>query len=88
MNLEINDRAIGFLVLLSFLLVLCFLNTILTHSRPPGASSEGDFFIEVSGDVKSPGVYRFDCPPDIMNLMDKAEGLNPDMARPQFQPGK
>ena len=83
MNLEINDRVTGFLVLLSFLLVLCFLNTILTHSRPPGASSEGDFFIEVSGDVKSPGVYRFDCPPDIMNLMDKAGGLNPDMARPQ-----
>lgn len=83
MNLEINDRAIGFLVLLSFLLVLCFLNTILTHSRPPGASSEGDFFIEVSGDVESPGVYRFDYPPNIMNLMDKAGALNLDMARPQ-----
>ena len=83
MNLEINDRATGFLVLLSFLLVLYFLNTILTHSRPSGASGEGDFFIEVAGDVESPGVYRFDYPPDIMDLMDKAGALNFDMARPQ-----
>jgi competence protein ComEA len=80
MNLEINDRATGFLVLLSFLLVLYSLNTILTHSRPPGASAEGDFFIEVEGDVEFPGVYKFDHPPDIMDLMDKAGALNLDVA--------
>ena len=83
MKLEINDRATGFLVLLSFLLVLCFLNTTLSHSRPPGASGEGDFFIEVSGDVESPGVYRFDHPPDIPDLINKAGVLNLDMARPR-----
>jgi competence protein ComEA len=84
MNLEINDRATGFLVLLSILLVLYSLNTIPVHSGPSGASGEGDFFIEVAGDVESPGVYRFDHPPDIMDLMDKAGGaLNLDMAQPQ-----
>ena len=83
MNPEINDRATGFLVLLSFLLVLYFLHTTLTHSKPPGASSEGDFFIEVAGDLKFPGVYRFDYPPDIMELMDKAGVLNLDVARSQ-----
>jgi competence protein ComEA len=83
MNLEINDRATGFLVLLSFLLVLYFLNTILTHSEPSGDSGKGDFFIEVTGDVESPGVYRFDHPPDVMDLMDKAGALNLDMALPQ-----
>jgi competence protein ComEA len=83
MKLEIDDRATGFLVLLSFLLVLYSLNTILAHSRPPGASGEGDFFIEVSGDVESPGVYRFDYPPDIMDLMDRAGAMNLDMAHPK-----
>ena len=83
MNLEINDRTTGFLVLLSFLLVLYYLNTILTHSRPSRASSKGDFFIEVAGDVKFPGVYRFDYPPDIIDLMDKAGALNVNMASPQ-----
>ena len=83
MNLEINDRTTGFLVLLSFLLVLYFLNTILTHSGPSGASGKGDFFIEVAGDVESPGVYRFDHPPDIMDIMDKAGALNLERVRPQ-----
>lgn len=83
MNLEINDRATGFLVLLSILLVLYSLNTIIAHSRPSAASGEGDFFIEVAGDVESPGVYRFDYPPDIVDLMDKAGALNLDMARAQ-----
>ncbi|MBN1831827.1 MAG: helix-hairpin-helix domain-containing protein [Deltaproteobacteria bacterium] len=83
MNLEINDRTTGFLVLLSFLLILYYLNTTLTHSRPPRASSKGDFFIEVAGDVESPGVYRFDYPPDIMELMKKAGVPNVDMASPQ-----
>lgn len=83
MNLKIKNRATGFLVLLSFLLVLYFLHTTFTHSRPPGAFSEGDFFIEVSGDVKFPGVYRFDYPPDIIELVDKAGALNSDMARPE-----
>ena len=77
MNLEINDRAAGFLVLLSFLLVLYLLNTVLTYSRPPGISGEGDFFIEVSGDVKFPGVYRFDSPPDFPDLLNKAGAPNP-----------
>jgi competence protein ComEA len=83
MNLEINDRATGFLILLSSLLVLYSLNNILTHSGPSGAFGEGGFFIEVAGDVESPGVYRFDYPPDIMDLMDKAGVLNLDMVRPQ-----
>ena len=83
MSLEINDRTTGFLNLLSFLLILYFLNTIPTHSRLPGASGEGDFFIEVSGDVESPGVYRFDYPPDIMDLMDRAGALNLDMTHCQ-----
>ena len=83
MNLEISDRTTGFLVLLSFLLVLYFLNTILTHSVPTGASGEGDFFVEVAGDVEYPGVYRFDYPPHIKDLMDKAGALNLDMTHSQ-----
>ena len=84
MNLEINDRATGFLVLLSFLLFLYFLNTLLTHSRPSRSFGEGDFFVEVAGDVESPGVYRFEYPPDIMDLMDKAGALNLDTAPSQI----
>ncbi len=83
MNLEINDRITGFLVLLSFLLVLYSLNTILTHSRPSRTFSKGDFFIELAGDVEFPGVYMFDYPPDIMDLMDKAGALNLAMAQSQ-----
>jgi len=82
-NLEINDRATGFLVLLSFLLVLYSLNTIPTHSESAGASGGGDFFVEIAGDVESPGVYRFDHPPRIMDLMDKAGALILDMTHSQ-----
>ena len=83
MNLEMNDRTTGFLVLLTFLLVLYFLNTILTHSRPSRASGEGNVFVEIAGDVEFPGVYRFDYPPDIVDLMDKAGVLNLDKTYPK-----
>ena len=33
--------------------------------------------------MESPGVYRFEYPPDIMDLMDKAGALNLDMSHPQ-----
>ena len=82
-NLEINDRATGFLVLLSFLFIPYILNAVITPARPTEASGEGDFFVEVIGDVKSPGVYRFDHPPRIMDLMDKAGALILDMTHSQ-----
>ena len=37
--------------------------------------SDDKVFVQVSGDVRSPGVYGFDHPPSLRELVDHADGL-------------
>jgi competence protein ComEA len=86
MKLEINDRTTGFLILLAFLLALNSLKPALIDSGPPRSSDEGNLFIRVCGDVKSPGIYGFGRPPDFIGLVDRAGGLSSGDLHPQGAP--
>ena len=79
MNLEINDRTTGFLFLLLALLVCYSLKPAHIHSGPHRSTGEGDLFIQVTGDVRFPGVYRFTQQPNLTDLIDRAGGLNSDI---------
>lgn len=83
MNLETNHRATGFLVLLLTLLTLHSLKPTLTNSRPHRFTGEGDLFIQVAGDVRFPGVYRFSHQPNLIHLIDRAGGLSSDVVLPE-----
>ena len=71
------SAGIGTLLLLFFLITMNFLkgSSILPDSE---RRLSGDkVFVQVSGDIRFPGVYRFDGPPSIRELVDRARGLIP-----------
>jgi competence ComEA-like helix-hairpin-helix protein len=72
---RIHDGARGLLLLL---LLLIGMNVLV--SRPITGDHEetlymGENFVEVSGDIRHPGVYPFDRPPALKELLDRAGGL-------------
>ena len=83
MNPRINHRTTGYLLLLLTLLFLHFLKSALMPSMPSGSADEGQLFIQVEGDVKSPAVYAFNTPPNLAQLIDRAGGLSYDRPLPE-----
>lgn len=83
MNPRINHRTTGYPLLLLTLLFLHFLKPALMPSIPSGSVDEGQLFIQVEGDVKSPAVYAFNTPPNLAQLIDKAGGLSYDKVLPE-----
>ena len=69
---------IGVLFLLFFLIAMNFLKG--SNSLPDSERRlSGDkVFAQVSGDIRFPGVYRFDGPPSLRELVDRAKGLIPE----------
>jgi len=71
------SAGIGVLLLLFFLIAMNFLKG---SSIPPDSEKRlsGDkVFAQVSGDIRFPGVYGFDGPPSLRELVDRAKGLIP-----------
>ncbi|MGD8984678.1 MAG: helix-hairpin-helix domain-containing protein [Desulfobacteraceae bacterium] len=86
MNPRINHGRIGYLLLLLTLLVIHFLKPALMPSMPSGSADEGQLFIQIGGDVKSPAVYAFQSPPNLAQLINRAGGLSDDRVLPdQFE---
>lgn len=83
MNPRINHRTTGYLLLLFTLLFLHLLKSALMPSMPSGSVDEGQLFIQVEGDVKSPAVYAFNTPPNFAQLIDRAGGLSYARALPE-----
>lgn len=75
MNRRTNHGTTGYLLLLLTLLVIHFLKPALIPSMPSGSADEGQLFIQVEGDVKSPAVYAFNFSPNLAQLIDRAGGL-------------
>ena len=65
----------GALLLLFFLIATNFLKGSNILPDPGISLSGGKVFVEVSGDIRLPGVYRFDGPPSLRELMARSEGL-------------
>jgi competence protein ComEA len=83
MDLRINHGTTGYLLLLLTLLVIHFLKPALILSTPSGSADEGQLFIQVEGDVKSPAVYAFNFSPNLAQLIDRAGGLRHDRGLPE-----
>ena len=65
----------GGLLLLLLLLVLNFLGNPFNLASSGGSQPAKDVFVEIAGDVNSPGVYTFVRPPHPVELIDRAGGL-------------
>jgi competence protein ComEA len=81
-NLGINDKTAGFLTLLLALLLIYSLKLGLTRSKPPGISHNDYLFVQIGGDIKSPGVYAFDNRVNLIELIERAGGLNSNTSPP------
>jgi competence protein ComEA len=82
MNPRFEHRTPGYLLLLLTVLSLHLLKPALMPSMPSGFVDEGQVFIHVEGDVKSPAVYAFNTPPNLEQLIDRAGGLSHDKVIP------
>ena len=80
---ENSDRAIGFLSLFFVLMLLFVLKPTFhlpTYSAPPLKKA---FFIQIEGDIRTPGVYPFSHPVHIPDIINRAGGLNHSGAIPE-----
>ena len=72
---EINDRTTGFFALILILLILFFLRP---ESRSPaihGEPCEKPFFIQIAGEINSPGVYTLCHRANLIEIINRAEGF-------------
>ena len=67
----------GVLLLLFFLIATNFLKNSINLPDPGLSLSGGKVFVQVSGDIRLPGVYGFHGPPSLKELVERAEGLIP-----------
>lgn len=84
---KISDQVSGFLLLLLLVLLLFSSRIFTLRPHPEEAVSSGFLFVQVGGDVRSPGVYPFKSPPTVQELMDHAGGLKQKGALVHVQPG-
>ncbi len=71
------SAGIGVLLLLFFLIGMNFLKGSMSLPASERRLSGDRVFAQVSGDVRSPGVYGFDDPPSLRKLVERAKGLIP-----------
>jgi len=71
------SAGIGVLLLLFFLIAINFLKGLTGLPDWERRFSNNKVFAQVSGDIRFPGVYGFDGPPSLRELVDSAKGLIP-----------
>jgi competence protein ComEA len=74
---QINDSAAGALILLFFLLTMHLLRGIFSFSAADSPPCDEKVFVQISGNIKWPGVYAFCQPPALKELLNRAGGLIP-----------
>ena len=80
-NLEMNDKTAGFLILLLALLFIHALKLGLTCSKPQEIT-HNNLFVQIGGDIKLPGVYGFDKGVNLLALINRGGGLNAGTSPP------
>jgi competence protein ComEA len=74
---QINDTAVGVLILLFFLLTMHLLRGIFSYSEADSPPCDEKVFVQISGNIQWPGVYAFCQPPVLRELLNRAGGLIP-----------
>ena len=75
---QINDSMVGNLILLLFLLAIYLMQGILRASASDSPPYGENFFVQISGNIKWPGVYGFCQPPELQELLSRAGGITQD----------
>jgi competence protein ComEA len=75
---QINDSTVGILILLLFLLAIYLMQGILSSSASDIPPYGENFFVQISGNIKWPGVYGFWQPPGLQELLCRAGGIIQD----------
>jgi competence protein ComEA len=70
------DNTAGIIFLLFILSVLSFLKNTLAFCPSDKMLNHGKVFVQISGEVKHPGVYLFSQPPDQQAVISRAGGLS------------
>jgi len=81
-NLKLNDKTAGFFTLLLFLLLIHFMKLGFTPSKPSRLAHDEPLFVQIGGDIKLPGVYGFHNRVNLLELIDRAGGLNSNTLHP------
>ena len=63
------------LFFLSLLLISLFCFKFFYHAPNPPGKKVNEFVVELSGEVRNPGIYLFQEPPTLMLAIEKAGGL-------------
>ncbi len=71
---RINDHAAGLLLLWAVLLALHLTQRLLPCPAPGERFPTGGVFVQITGDVPHPGVYRFSHQPSWAELLQRAAG--------------
>ena len=79
-NPEISDRTTGFLALLLILLIVYLLKPVYGSSKTLRSPCEETSYIQIEGDISSPGVYAFCRKASLRELIRRAGGLRFDPA--------
>jgi competence protein ComEA len=70
-----RDKSAGFLILVLVILLFHVSGTGFDHKLRNGhPASETPVFIQIAGDIKTPGVYSFSHQPDLHEIIDRAGG--------------
>ena len=77
-NPDLNDRTTGFLVLLFFLLLPILLKPARSHQDIPVFPHDERIYIQIDGDIKTPGLYPFGHPVSLAEVIERAGGLPRD----------
>ncbi|MBW1911608.1 MAG: helix-hairpin-helix domain-containing protein [Deltaproteobacteria bacterium] len=80
---EVRNRGSGFLLLLLILLILYSLRPAFNRPEPRILSCEEDFFVQVEGEIKYPGVYPFCLQPNLLELVDRGGGTSHNIDVPK-----
>jgi len=77
-----NDCTAGGFLLLLFITIAHLLIGAFTPSSPDTSPQDEKVFVQISGDIQSPGIYGFYEPPDLQKLVNRAGGLVPETQNP------
>ena len=80
-----NDFTAGGLLLLLLLITAQFVLGSFVSDAPNRSAHDETFFVQVSGDIRSPGVYGFRDPPDLQRLIKRAGGLRAEIHDPMHE---
>jgi competence protein ComEA len=72
---KMNDLTAGGLLLLLLIITTHILTNFFVSGSSDTSNHDDTVFVQISGDIQSPGIYGFREPPDLQRIVNRAGGL-------------